>query len=95
MGIFPSDHLIQNQNLFEEAIRLGIECAQKKQVVTIGLQPTFASTGYGYIEVKNDTFLTKNKLSAFTTKGFREKPNEETAKSFIAAGTFFLERRHV
>jgi mannose-1-phosphate guanylyltransferase/mannose-6-phosphate isomerase len=89
VGIFPSDHLIQNQHLFEDAIRLGIACAQKKQVVTIGIKPTFASTGYGYIEIKNDKFLTEKNLVAHPTKGFREKPNEQTAQEFIQAGTFF------
>ena len=89
VGIFPSDHLIQNEGEFKRAIELGIECAQKGQVVTIGIQPTFPATGYGYIEVDSAKFAEKQNLKAFKTRGFREKPNEQTAEDFIASGNFY------
>jgi mannose-1-phosphate guanylyltransferase/mannose-6-phosphate isomerase len=88
-GIFPSDHLIQNDKAFEAAVKLGIECAKKKQVATLGLKPTFPATGYGYIEVTEKSFAEQGSLKAFPTKGFREKPNEHTAEDFIKAGNFF------
>jgi mannose-1-phosphate guanylyltransferase/mannose-1-phosphate guanylyltransferase/mannose-6-phosphate isomerase len=89
VGIFPSDHLIQNELQFKHAIELGIECAQKGQVVTIGIQPTFPATGYGYIEVTPSVFAEKQNLKALKTRGFREKPNEQTAEDFIASGNFY------
>ncbi len=89
VGIFPSDHLIENETNFAAALKLGIECAGAGQVVTIGIKPTYPATGYGYIEVTKDAFLKNGNLSAFKTKGFREKPNEQTAEDFIQAGNFF------
>ncbi|MBS1957886.1 MAG: mannose-1-phosphate guanylyltransferase/mannose-6-phosphate isomerase [Bdellovibrionales bacterium] len=89
VGIFPSDHLVDNAKNFEAAVKLGIECAQKGQVVTLGIKPTYPATGYGYIEITKDVFKTSGGLSAQPTKGFREKPNFDTAENFIAAGNFF------
>ncbi len=89
VGIFPSDHLIENEEAFHQAIKLGIECAQKGQVVTLGIKPTYPATGYGYIEVAKKTFAEDGKLKAYQTKGFREKPNEQTAEEFIASGHFY------
>jgi len=88
-GIFPSDHLVQNDRAFESAVKLGIECAKKKQVVTLGLKPTYPATGYGYIEVAEKTFAEQGSLKAYPTRGFREKPNEQTAEDFIQSGNFF------
>jgi mannose-1-phosphate guanylyltransferase/mannose-6-phosphate isomerase len=85
VGIFSSDHLIQKEDNFIKAVKLGIECAQKGQVATLGIQPTYPATGYGYIEVSPEKFHG----DARPTRGFREKPNEETAERFIASGNYF------
>ena len=85
VGIFASDHLIQKEDAFFEAVQLGIECAKKGMVATLGIKPTFPSTGYGYIEVSKDKFLGE----ARPTVGFREKPDLKTAESFIASGNYF------
>ena len=81
--------MIQNEEAFADAIRLGQTCAEKGQVVTLGIQPTYPATGYGYIEVSETVFLADGVLKSFRTKGFREKPNEQTAEDFIQAGNFF------
>ncbi len=89
VGIFPSDHLIQNEETFARVLQLGIECAQKGQVVTLGIKPTYPATGYGYIELQDQPFLKKAGDSALYTKGFREKPSEDIAKEMIRAGNFY------
>ena len=89
VGIFPSDHLIQNEENFAAALKLGQECAALGQVVTIGIKPTYPATGYGYIEVSPSVFLESKGLHALQTRGFREKPNEQTAEDFIQSGNFF------
>ena len=89
VGIFPSDHLVQNEKALQNAVRLGAECAAKKQVVTIGIKPAYPATGYGYIEVDQKVFAQNGDIKAYPTKGFREKPNEQTAEDFIHAGNFF------
>ena len=88
-GIFPSDHLIRNEDAFRRAIELGIECAKRGQVATLGIQPTFPATGYGYIEVADSPFAEKSGLRALASAGFREKPDEKTAASFLASGRFY------
>jgi len=88
-GIFPSDHLIQNEDAFKKAIDLAVDCAKQGQMVTLGIKPTYPATGYGYIEVAKKAFAEKGKLKAYVTKGFREKPNEQTAEEFIESGHFY------
>ena len=85
VGIFSSDHLIQNDENFIKAVNLGIECAKKGQVATLGIKPTYPATGYGYIEVSSETYLGDSR----PTLGFREKPNQDTAQKFIQSGNYF------
>lgn len=89
VGIFPSDHLVEKTANFEAAVKLGIECARMGQVVTLGIKPTYPATGYGYIEVANEAFKVAGGFKAQPTRGFREKPNEQTAEDFIQSGNFF------
>ncbi len=89
VGIFPSDHLIQNESAFQSAIALGVQCARQGQVVTIGIKPAYPATGFGYIEVSGETFAEASGLRAQKTLGFREKPSEQTAEEFIASGNFY------
>ncbi|WP_294965510.1 mannose-1-phosphate guanylyltransferase/mannose-6-phosphate isomerase [Sulfurimonas sp.] len=75
--IVPSDHIIQNQQEYEKSISAAITLAKKDNIVAIGIKPTFASTGFGYI------LHDKNNV-----KSFVEKPNKELAKSFINNGNY-------
>ncbi|MDQ1161007.1 mannose-1-phosphate guanylyltransferase [Chryseobacterium sp. SORGH_AS 447] len=75
--ITPSDHLIQNQDAYEKAIREAVELAKKDFLVTFGIVPSKPETGYGYIEYESKDVLS-----------FREKPNTETAQEFLERGTF-------
>ena len=85
VGVFPADHLIGNEAAFHEAVRLGAKIAASDgSVVTLGVKPTSPATGYGYIETAG-----ANALGGLKAVGFREKPNEETAREFIERGNFF------
>lgn len=75
--ITPSDHLIQNQEAYEKAIKEAVELAKKDFLVTFGVVPSKPETGYGYIEYEGKDVLS-----------FREKPNTETAQEFLERGTF-------
>ncbi|MEO8236783.1 MAG: mannose-1-phosphate guanylyltransferase [Flavobacterium sp.] len=75
--ITPSDHIIDKMEDYNNAINEAIIKAQDGYIVTFGIIPTKPETGYGYIESKGDKVLS-----------FREKPNETTAKNFIAQGNF-------
>lgn len=75
--ITPSDHIIDKMEDYNNAINEAISKAREGFIVTFGIIPTKPETGYGYIESKGDNVLS-----------FREKPNETTAKNFIAKGNF-------
>ena len=95
VGIFPADHLVEDERAFQGTVALAEVCARRDQVVTLGIRPTFPATGYGYIEVTDEVFATggsassSTKPTAYTTAGFREKPDPETARRFLEAGRFF------
>ncbi len=67
--VTPSDHLIEGEASYQEAINQGIVFAQEGFIATFGIVPTRPETGYGYIEHEGNTVL-----------AFREKPNQETAR---------------
>ncbi len=85
--ITPSDHLIINSIRFNQIIETAIETAQQDRLVTLGIAPTRPDTGYGYIEFDNANGVEAGK--AYDVVQFREKPQLETAKSFVAAGNFY------
>lgn len=89
VGVFPADHLVTDEKAFQEAVELGVKCAEQGEVVTLGIQPSYASTGYGYIEVKEDVFLSGSHLKAHRVEGFREKPDEKTAQEFLESGRHY------
>lgn len=87
MGIFPADHLIVGHKWFVKAITSAKHIAlKKKALVTIGLKPTFPSTGYGYIQY--DPESDADHLDAYNVKVFAEKPHLSLAKKFIGSGDF-------
>lgn len=80
--VLAADHVIQNVSAFHLAIEQAKELAEQDKLVTFGIQPQSAHTGYGYIEaVENDR--------PSEVKRFIEKPDLATAESYLAAGNFF------
>lgn len=84
MVVAPSDHWIEDEVAFSNNLQQCFDfCQQENALLTLGIQPTFPNTGFGYIEFdKSDTNPIKK------VNQFREKPDYETAKSFLAAGNF-------
>ncbi len=84
MLVAPSDHWIEDENAFAKDIKACFDAAQREDILlTLGIEPTFPNTGYGYIESdKNDSSEIKK------VNQFREKPDYETAKQFLADGNF-------
>lgn len=89
VGIFPADHLVRDTEKFLEAVKLAASCAENGKVATLGIAPSFPSTGFGYIEVTPQEFKREHGHKAFVTEGFREKPNFELAVQFLKEGTYF------
>ena len=84
MVVAPSDHWIEDEIAFADNLQLCFDyCQANEAMLTLGIQPTFPNTGFGYIEFdQKDSNLIK-KVSQF-----REKPDYETAKTFLASGNF-------
>lgn len=89
VGVFPSDHMVADQEAFLRAVRLASSMAQKGLVMTVGIQPHSPATGYGYIEVTEKSHGAGEGLTAFQVKGFREKPSLEVAKQYLDSGKHF------
>jgi len=85
MAILTSDHFIRNRDLFRYLIRTAFEVAEKDYLVTLGITPTFPSTGYGYIE-QGEALDGDYKYPVYTVKRFREKPDHGTAELLLRAG---------
>ncbi|MGL5427397.1 MAG: mannose-1-phosphate guanylyltransferase [Cetobacterium sp.] len=85
--VLASDHLIKDEAVFRDVLKSAAEEASRSGViVTLGIKPDKPETGYGYIEVKNDTSLNLNEV--YKVKRFREKPNTETAENYVASGKY-------
>lgn len=83
--VAPSDHLVLDTETFEKISVKALDFAQHlKAIVTLGIQPTYPNTGYGYIQ--HDTISVAEDV--YKVKTFTEKPNLELAKTFIASGDF-------
>jgi len=88
MAILPADHFIPDKEMFLKILSIAYEYAQKKEsLITLGIKPTRPETGYGYIEVGKQ-IATKNGVSIYEVKSFREKPDQETAKKFLSSGGY-------
>ncbi len=89
VGVFPSDHLISDEEAFFRAVKLAEICAGKGYVTTLGVQPHAPETGYGYIETSDEILGQEKDLRAVKVKGFREKPDVKTAREYMASGRYF------
>lgn len=87
IGIFPADHLIEDEKAFAAALKLAEAEARVGKIVTLGLQPHFPATGYGYIQVSARAEIESPR--AVPVVRFHEKPDLKTAESFLRKGTYY------
>jgi mannose-1-phosphate guanylyltransferase len=91
MFVLPADHVISNQLAFQETLSLAADGAEETgELVTIGIKPTWACPGYGYIEQGKPVRLRKHPEAKTIHRvlRFREKPNLDLAESFLRKGNF-------
>lgn len=89
VGVFPSDHLIADESVFQRAVNLAARTAGQGYVTTLGVLPHYPATGYGYIEVGQTSLAEEQSLKALQVMGFREKPDVKTAKGYVDSGNYF------
>ncbi len=84
MIVAPSDHWIEDEDAFAADVTACFDKCEKEEVLcTLGIKPTFPNTGFGYIEFDKSDEEQLKKVNQF-----REKPDYETAKEFLAQGNF-------
>ena len=91
MVVLPADHVIANQPAFQKTLALAADAAQEtSELVTIGIKPTWACPGFGYIEHGKPIHLRKrdDDDAIHRVVRFREKPNPDLAESFLRRGNF-------
>jgi len=85
IGLFPSDHVIGDEERYRATLQRAIEIAAAgENIVVLGIRPNRAETGYGYIEAGSAT-----EGDALRVRRFTEKPNAAKAAEFVAAGNYF------
>jgi len=83
MAMQTADHHIRNQDLFQYLLRAAFDVADKGYLVTLGITPTFPSTGYGYLK---RGVSVKSSAGAYRLQSFHEKPTFKKAREFVARG---------
>lgn len=76
--VTTSDHLVNDQQAYENAAMEAKALAEQDNLVTFGIQPSYPETGFGYIEADGSD-----------VRSFKEKPDLETAKSYIDQGNYY------
>jgi mannose-1-phosphate guanylyltransferase len=85
IGLFPSDHVIENENRYRQVIAHGIRIAAAgPNIVVLGIRPNRPETGYGYIESGSPL-----EIEVLRVRRFTEKPDAGRAAEFLKAGNYF------
>lgn len=87
MAVLTADHYIEKKETFRAVLSAAREVAEEDYLVTLGITPSFPSTGYGYIN-RGDKLGEKGDFPYFYVERFTEKPGAEKAEKFLNAGTY-------
>lgn len=88
MVVLPSDHFITDETQFKKTLDEACSVAMESdRIVTLGIKPTFPSTGYGYISYENLPMMT-SPCAVYDVAEFVEKPNFQKAQTYLAAGHY-------
>ncbi len=87
IGFFPADHWIGDQLAFQKTLKAATQLATSlAAIVTLGITPSYPSTGYGYIQ-QGEQVGTFGELPVYHLDRFTEKPDRQTAETFLATKT--------
>ncbi len=88
MLVLPADHLIRDQEAFAAAVHTAVATAATGSLVTFGITPTHAETGFGYIECGAQVSGEPGVIPVVRAQRFVEKPAAELARQYVAAGNY-------
>lgn len=83
IAVFPADHLVKDVDIFRGALDVAVIAARENKLVTFGVVPTRAESGYGYIRSK-----VQNQNIA-PVEAFVEKPSQDVAEGYVRSGEYF------
>lgn len=87
VAILTADHHIARKDMFRDVLTAAYDLAQKGYIATLGISPSYPATGFGYIR-QGDELFKINGFTAYSSRGFTEKPNAVTATGFLASGEY-------
>jgi mannose-1-phosphate guanylyltransferase len=88
-AVLTADQVMGDLDVFSATLKGGMDLAEQNDIlVTIGIEPTFPSTGFGYIE-SGDDFQSAENIEFRKAVRFVEKPDEATAAEYLTTGTFY------
>jgi mannose-1-phosphate guanylyltransferase len=87
MAVLTADHLIEDAAKFRHILSTAERVAQEGYLVTLGIKPSFPSTGYGYI-LQGDALPFPSDFKVFKAQRFVEKPDPETAEQMVESGDY-------
>jgi mannose-1-phosphate guanylyltransferase len=88
-AVLTADHIIRDDDIFRNTVEDSLRAALESDILmTIGIQPSFASTGFGYIEA-GEIYPHESETAFNKAVRFVEKPDEATAESYVASGNYF------
>ena len=85
MAVLTADHVIENVPYFQDLLVQAKIASRRGLLVTLGIEPTSPATGYGYIETGEKV----KELEGYEVRQFKEKPDLDTAKEYINAGSYY------
>ncbi|GCD91656.1 mannose-1-phosphate guanylyltransferase [Nocardioides sp. LS1] len=85
MGSFAADHVIAHPDRFADAVRTAVEAARDDWLVTLGIEPTFPSSAFGYIHLGEEL---AGRPGARSVLEFVEKPSTEVAEGYLETGAY-------
>ena len=87
LGSFAADHIVSGQDAFQSAVREAVVVAREGFLVTIGIAPSYPSTGFGYIKL-GDNLELNDAPNAHRVLEFKEKPDARTASAYLSTGEY-------
>ncbi len=87
MAVLSADHFIANENLFRQLLLTSFDVASDGYLVTLGIEPTFPATGFGYIQ-KGVRIGAYHGMDVFRVRRFKEKPDEVQARNLLSSGDY-------
>ncbi|HSV85990.1 MAG TPA: mannose-1-phosphate guanylyltransferase [Levilinea sp.] len=88
MAILTADHMIENEQRFRDYLEAAMETAHEGYLVTLGIEPAYPATGYGYIQ-RGEMLRDDTGRLAYRVQRFREKPNFELAEKMVEGGDHY------